>query len=143
MAETYLTVDYNMGQTSQDLTDVYNQYGQQGWELASVEVTRYDRRRAVFAQGAGPAEYLVVDYDAGKPAQTLTDDLNGYGVDGWQLKNVDLARSNVRRAIFIKTTDSGGSGGGLPEAPQNGLPYGRMDAVWTQVCATPIDGGSF
>jgi hypothetical protein len=39
----------------------------------------------------------------------------------------------------------GGGGGGIPEAPQDGTPYGRQDAGWNRVIPENglIDGGSF
>jgi hypothetical protein len=90
------------------------------------------------------AEYLVVDYDTGKPVEELTDYFNSFGVDGWELSSVDLARSNLRRAIFMK--GQGAGPGGIPEAPIDGITYGRKDTVWNPALALSndtLDGGAF
>jgi len=143
----YLTIDYPMGQSSSDLTAFYNGYGADGWQISSVQVVKSDWRRVVFMLGT-PTEYLVVDYDAGKTPQQLTDDLNSYGVDGWDLRSTDLARSNMRRAIFMKTQGSSGGGGdgGVEEAPSDGKTYGRRNAAWNWAVAHDndvMDGGTF
>jgi hypothetical protein len=147
MPETYLTVDYTMGQTPQDLTAMFNIYGAQGWQIRAIEIAKYNERRVEFMQRSGSIEYLVIDYDAGKPAEILTDDLNGYGVDGWQLSEVDLARHNLRRAILMRGPGlDGGTGGGIEEAPLNDQTYGRRNATWNLAIAADndvIDGGSF
>jgi hypothetical protein len=141
---TYLAIEYDMGSSSQELTDFYNSYGAQGWQMSTTEVSRFNQRRVVFMQGA-PTEYLVVDYDTGRPVEELTDLFNGYGVDGWDLSSVDLAKSNVRRAIFMKRPPDGG-GGGIEEAPLDSNTYGRRNAVWNLALAKnndELDGGSF
>jgi len=137
---TYLAAEYDMGMASQALIDFYNGYGAQGWQISTIEVSRYNQRRVVFMQGA-PAEYLVVDYDTGKPIDELTDYFNSLGVDGWALSSVDLAKSNVRRAVFMKT--QGGGNGTDPNAmhwvPYVGPPQTfaardlTRDGAWTMV----------
>jgi hypothetical protein len=142
-AVNYLAVDYDVGHAASELTNVLNSYGANGWYITNVQLVSYNKRRAVFMQ-AGPTEYLVIDYDVGKSAETLTSDLNSYGAGGWQLSSVDLIKQNKRRVIFTKGGDAG-SGGSFPEAPQDGLAYGRSNAAWAQVVPVPalLDGGTF
>jgi hypothetical protein len=143
-AQTYLTIDYEMGQPPDQLAALFNGYGAQGWNLQSIEVKKYNARRAVF-MATGTTEYLVIDYDAGNSAEVLTADLNGYGVDGWTLNQVDLARSNVRRAILVRGTGTGGTGGGIEEAPADDKTYGRKNTIWNWAIAQDetLDGGDF
>jgi hypothetical protein len=76
-------------------------------------------------------EYLTVDYDAGKPAQQVTDDLNTYGLNGWQFQATELTKSNLRRVIFMR--DAAGSQGITDDAPSDGVTYGRLNATWSPV----------
>ena len=131
----YHAVDYEMGRSTAEITNELNSYGALGWQLVSVEIIKYNMRRAVFVEDA-PAEYLVVDYDAGKTAETLEADLNVYGADGWNLNHVDLARSNVRRAIFMRGGGSNGGGGGSDPDAMHWVPYMRPAAV---VCRERYD----
>jgi hypothetical protein len=80
-------------------------------------------------------EYLVVDYDTGAPPNQVEADLNGYGVDGWEVRAVDLTKSNKRRVIFIKASTMY-----APEAPADGVTYGRKDNNWNPVL--PLTGGT-
>jgi len=122
MTVDYLTIDYQMGQTPQDLTDFYNGYGNKGWGISSIEAVVHNQRRVVFNQEGGVVQYLVIDYDAGKTPQQLTDDLNGYGASDWALKSTDLAKTNLRRAIFQKNGTTGG-GGGADLSAMHWVPY--------------------
>jgi len=134
----FLTVDYTVGQAAQDLTNFYNSYGAQGWTLAQLDLVDNVTRRAIFEQ-MGNVEFLVVDYPTGKTPGDLTSDLDGYGVDGWQLVAVDFYRFDTRRAIMSRGAGLGGGGGGIAEAPTDGTTYGRNNAAWSAM----FDGGSF
>ena len=141
MAEQYNTVDYAVGMTSADLAAFYNQYGAQGWDLISVELIDSKHRRAVFKMGAGAVSYFVVDYPTGETAAQLTNDLDNYGVNGWDLVVVDFYDKVTRRAIMAQGPGhgQGGGRGGIPEAPSDGTTYGRNNAAWS----ASFDGGSF
>ena len=142
MPVDYLTVDYPTGQPPQQLTDFYNSYGVNGWAISSIEVVTHNQRRVVFNQEGGVIQYLVIDYPAGETPQQLTDDLNGYGANDWALKSTDLAKTNLRRAIFMKNGTSG-AGGADPNAmhwvpyvgpPQSFLMHDTTrDGDWTMV----------
>jgi hypothetical protein len=121
MTVDYLTVDYQMGQTPQDLSDFYNSYGAQGWAISSIEAVVHNQRRVVFNQAGSVIQYLVIDYPAGETPEQLTSDLNGYGASDWALKSTDLAKTNLRRAIFMKN-GTAGAGGTDPNA-MHWVPY--------------------
>ena len=140
MTETYLTIDYQMGQTTQDLTDFYNSYGAQGWAISSIEAVVHNQRRVVFNQEGGVIQYLVIDYPAGETPEQLTNDLNGYGASDWLLKSTDLAKTNVRRAIFQKNGTTGGTAtNDMTWVPYTGPPQSfnsqdtTRDGDWTMV----------
>jgi hypothetical protein len=141
----YQVVDYPAGQPADEVQSVFNSYGANGWQLSQVDIKNQRTRRAVFILGT-TAEYLVVDYDTGEPTDDLSNFLDGYGVDGWQLAQVDLLTQRQRRAIFMRVADGTGSGGGFPEAPTDGVTYGRMNATWNPTLALSndiLDGGNF
>jgi hypothetical protein len=139
-AMDYFVADYPTGGPVSEVTDLLNSYGADGWSLNSLEMLLQNKRRAVFEQVGAMVEYLVVDYDAGLPASQLEADLDGYGVDGWSLTQVDMLNQNKRRAILTKgPASSGGGGGGIEEAPLDGTTYGRRNASWQR----ELDGGSF
>jgi hypothetical protein len=80
-------------------------------------------------------EYLVVDYDTGAPPNQVEADLNGYGASGWEVRSIDLTKSNKRRVIFTKASTVY-----APEAPADGVTYGRKDLNWNPVL--PLSGGT-
>src|SRR6516165_5229230 len=123
MPVDYLTVDYQMGQTPQALSDFYNSYGAQGWAISSIEAVVHNQRRVVFNMAGGVVQYLVIDYPAGETPEHLTKDLNGYGASGWLLKSTDLAKTNLRRAIFMQNGTSGGGGSGTDPNAMHWVPY--------------------
>jgi hypothetical protein len=49
----FLVVDYPTGKTPTDLSSDMNVYGVDGWQLAAVDLYRYDTRRAIMARGPG------------------------------------------------------------------------------------------
>ena len=140
----YLVVNYDAGQPSAELQALLNGYGGGGWRLTQVYSFQQTQRRGIFVQ-MGTTEYLVVDYDAGVPADDLSNALDVYGADGWSISHVDMLRYTQRRAIFTRGQASGG-GGGIEEAPMDGVTYGRRNATWNAALAKTndtLDGGSF
>jgi hypothetical protein len=88
----------------------------------------------------GVIQYLVIDYPAGETPEQLTNDLNGYGASDWLLKSTDLAKTNVRRAIFQKNgTGVGGASADMTWVPYIGPPQSfnsqdtTRDGDWTMV----------
>ena len=142
----YSVIDYTVGLPTDDLTTFLNQYGADGWRIRNIDMKRQNERRAVFVKGETMAEYLVVDYDTGLPASQLEADLDSYGATGWELVHVDTLQQARRRGILMKVPAGGGDGGTFPEAPTDGVTYGRKNAAWNPSLAISgdiLDGGNF
>jgi hypothetical protein len=126
--ENYMVADYIAGQPAADLTAQLNSYGTNGWQMTAVDLKNQTSRRAIFIMTTA-TEYLVVDYPVGETTDQLTSDLNGYGVDGWQIVHIDMLQQNRRRAIFMRP-GWGTGGGGIGEAPTDGDYYARRNGAW-------------
>jgi hypothetical protein len=136
-----------MGLSPQDATDMLNGIGASGWQMSQNYRTQFHSRRSIFTQAGATIEYLVIDWPTGHTTADLEQLLDGYGVDGWELKSLDMLMLNTRRAVFMRGgTSTGGGGGGIPEAPSDGNTYGRMNTTWNLAIAAnndTIDGGNF
>lgn len=140
----YLVVDYSTGKAPADLVAFLNGYGADGWSLIDIDLRQATTRRAIFIMATAPVEYTVIDYDTGKTTEELQAELDGLGVDGWELLTVDMRRSNVRRSVLMRGGGGVSAGGGIPEAPQDGNLYGRIDLSWGPISASylPLVGGT-
>jgi len=137
-----------MGVPADQLTAQLNTLGADGWWLVENYVTQFQRRRTIFKQVGGVVEYLVDDQSVGSNAQNVEDHLDTLGADGWEMVTMDLVLQNKRRAIFARGGGSSGGGGtpGFPDAPADGVTYGRLDQHWNPALALNndiLDGGNF
>lgn len=148
MAYDYHVIDGMTGVPADELNELYNELGAAGWKLNHVIDLYQNRRRAIFVQAGAVVEYLVVDYTTGQTLTEVETTLDNYGADGWLLAQIIPLRQDLRRAIMMRGpgTDGGGTGGGIEEAPLDGLTYGRQSAAWNRALAITndiLDGGSF
>lgn len=134
-----------MGQSAADLTTRLNEIGADGWWLIENFTIRVNYRRTIFKEGP-VTEYIVNDTITGHPVGDVEDMLNSYGADGWEMVALDMILRDTRRAIFARPVSGGSGGGGIAEAPTDGVTYGRMDAAWNPTLALSgdvLDGGNF
>src|SRR5262245_39087230 len=80
----YYVLDFKAGRPLDEAMAAFNNLGADGWQMTSIELVSHTNRRAILRQTGSPMEYLIIDYDAGKPASELEADLDLYGADGWQ-----------------------------------------------------------
>lgn len=144
----YYVLDFIAGRPAADLAAFLNVAGAEGWRIRNIDMMRQNERRVIFVKGEAMTEYLVVDYDTGLPAAQLEADLDGYGASGWELVHVDTLQQAKRRGVLMKVSDGapGAGGGGIPEAPEDDITYGRRNTVWTPALALSndvLDGGNF
>jgi hypothetical protein len=86
---------------------------------------------------------LIIDKPATFPAdpETVDDRVAGLLKAG---SNITLTYDDVGNALTISS--SGGGAGTVPEAPMDGITYGRQSANWTHVLMASgdvVDGGNF
>jgi hypothetical protein len=149
MALDYHVIDGITGTPADELSDLYNSLGVDGWKLTHVVELYQNRRRAIFVQAGAMVEYLVVDYETGQDSIAVENTLDSYGVDGWLLSQIIALKQNLRRAILMRGpgVDGGGGGsGGIPDAPSDGVTYGRLNSSWNAALAhsnDTLDGGTF
>src|SRR5215471_4897672 len=129
----YHVIEGETGMSASDLEALYNNLGAQGWKVNQVLELQQNRRRVIFAQAGAVIEYHVVDYATGADTTSVEQTLDQLGLDDWMLAEIFPLKQDLRRAIMMRGPGVTGGGGGIPEAPTDGLQYGRQSAAWTQV----------
>lgn len=138
----YHVIEGPTGISADDLSDLYNGLGEDGWKLNFVIDLYQNRRRAIFVQAGAVVEYLVRDYTTGQDSSEVEAIFDSLGADGWLLAQIIPLKQNERRAIMMRgpgVDGGGGPGGGIGEAPQDSVTYGRRNATWN----SDLDGGGF
>jgi hypothetical protein len=210
----YLVVDYPTGKTPQDLEQLFDSYGADGWVLKHIDLMMQNKRRAIFMRVGGggggtitrsavfqystsnsppptSGHILINNDDPSLASYVYISNLTGDGTD----VSTFLAALKVNDKIYIQnqgdasnyyqfniaavpepavdyvafqvafekragadlvknsdllvvmgTPGAGGSGGGISEAPTDGITYGRKDMVWNPTLALNndvLDGGNF
>jgi hypothetical protein len=80
------------------------------------------------------------------PPETAAGPVSVEGIPGGPvLRNFRNAFAVWDDAGFLVADDGsgGGPGGGVPEAPITGGPWGRMNGGWVEVVTNPIDSGEY
>jgi len=145
----YHVIEGVTGIPRDELESLYNQLGADGWKVNQVIELHQNRRRVIFVQAGAVVEYKVVDYATGQDLAAVEATLDSLGADGWLLAQILTLKLNERRAIMMRgpgVDGGGGTGGGIPEAPQDSLMYGRINATWDRALALTndiLDGGNF